>query len=109
MEEPDVIDIATTSSSDAIRSLNKKGAREVPADESGPCGDEIGSTESVLGYETTDIELSGLGLVAANMETIGLRALHTDDDPTMNPWTFRMFFLGMSFYIRVYHIALTHM
>ncbi|KAH8674513.1 oligopeptide transporter [Tricladium varicosporioides] len=29
------------------------------------------------------------------METIALQALHTDDDSTLNPWTFRMFFLGI--------------
>ncbi|KAN0122786.1 oligopeptide transporter [Hyaloscypha variabilis] len=28
------------------------------------------------------------------METIALKALHVDDDATLNPWTFRMFFLG---------------
>jgi hypothetical protein len=32
--------------------------------------------------------------LVANMDTIALRALHVDDDTPLNPWTFRMFFLG---------------
>ena len=32
--------------------------------------------------------------VVANMEDIALKALHIDDDPTLNPWTLRMFVLG---------------
>lgn len=31
-----------------------------------------------------------------NMEEIALKALHVDDDPTLNPWTFRVFFIGWS-------------
>ncbi|RDW70319.1 hypothetical protein BP5796_08716 [Coleophoma crateriformis] len=30
-----------------------------------------------------------------NMEEIALYAIHTDDDPSLNPWTFRMWFLGL--------------
>lgn len=33
---------------------------------------------------------------APNMEEIALKALHVDDDPTLNPWTFRVFFIGWS-------------
>lgn len=32
--------------------------------------------------------------LSVDMDTIALRALHVDDDTTLNPWTFRMFFLG---------------
>lgn len=32
--------------------------------------------------------------VEANAEEIALKALHVDDDPTLNPWTFRVFILG---------------
>lgn len=35
---------------------------------------------------------------APDMEQIALKALHVDDDPTLNPWTFRVFFIGWSFY-----------
>ncbi len=53
------------------------------------------SVESLVRYETRDAEKNGEPEVVANMETIALAALHVDDDPTLNPWTFRMFFLGI--------------
>ena len=40
---------------------------------------------------------SGEPRVVANMEEIALKALHIDDDPTLNPWTFRMFLIGEYF------------
>jgi hypothetical protein len=49
------------------------------------------STKSIL----EDEELAAPPKVVANMEDIALKALHVDDDPSLNPWTFRMFFLGM--------------
>lgn len=54
------------------------------------------STENLVRYETNDAELAGEKRMVeeANMETIALKALHIDDDPTLNPWTFRMFLLG---------------
>lgn len=51
------------------------------------------SSESLGTIETEDGRF-GKGKVVANMEEIALKALHVDDDPTLNPWTFRMFFLG---------------
>jgi hypothetical protein len=51
------------------------------------------STESLVRYETRDSERADEPVVA-NMETIALKALHIDDDASLNPWTFRMFFLG---------------
>ncbi len=41
-----------------------------------------------------DVEGHGKEKVVANMEDIALKALHIDDDPTLNPWTLRMFVLG---------------
>ena len=55
------------------------------------------STESLRRYSTTDgHDAEGVGRqpVVANMEDMALKALHVDDDPTLNPWTFRMFILG---------------
>jgi hypothetical protein len=54
------------------------------------------STETLVKYENQnkDAEKAQLATVVANMEEIALKALHVDDDPTLNPWTFRMFFLG---------------
>lgn len=34
--------------------------------------------------------------LVATMKDIATRALHLDDDPTLNPWTFRMWFIGKS-------------
>jgi hypothetical protein len=53
------------------------------------------SIETTLKYEGQDAEKAGAAPVVANMEEIALKALHIDDDPTLNPWTFRMFFLGI--------------
>lgn len=43
-----------------------------------------------------DVERVGSEPLVANMEEIALKALHVDDDPTLNPWTFRVFFLGLN-------------
>jgi len=50
---------------------------------------DTAETESPL-----DMEGVGKEKVVARMEEIALQALHTDDDPTLNPWTVRMFVLG---------------
>ena len=50
------------------------------------------SAESLVRY---DSEMGVQEPVVANMETIALKALHIDDDPSQNPWTLRMFLLGM--------------
>ena len=52
------------------------------------------STDNLIRYESNDIEDTGRLQVVANMEEIALKALHVDDDPSLNPWTFRMFILG---------------
>jgi len=55
------------------------------------------STESLTRYSTSggdDAENFGRKPVVANMEDMALKALHVDDDPSLNPWTFRMFILG---------------
>ena len=52
-------------------------------------------------YVPTDEESFGIGkgMTASekvnNMEEIALYALHVEDDPSLNPWTFRTWFLGM--------------
>jgi hypothetical protein len=44
-----------------------------------------------------DIEASSEddNVVVSTAEEIVTKVIHVDDDPTLNPWTFRMFFLGM--------------
>lgn len=43
-----------------------------------------------------DVEFGTGKKGAPDMEKIALQALHVDDDPTLNPWTFRVFFIGGS-------------
>lgn len=52
------------------------------------------STATLTKVDTQDVEDQGSQALVANMEEIALKALHTDNDPTLNPWTFRTFFLG---------------
>lgn len=51
--------------------------------------------EKSLSSIRNDVERVGTEPLVANMEEIALKALHVDDDPTLNPWTFRVFFLGL--------------
>lgn len=51
--------------------------------------------ENSMDSVDNDVERAGPKPVVANMEEIALKALHVDDDPTLNPWTFRVFFLGL--------------
>ena len=54
------------------------------------------SVDTLVWYQSKDdVEPAGSTRVEARMEDIALTALHVDDDPTLNPWTFRMWFLGM--------------
>jgi hypothetical protein len=68
-------------------------------DRTDSAGDEKGSANEVH-QVTTDEESLGIGqgMTAAekveNREEIALHALHVDDDPSLNPWTFRTAFLG---------------
>ena len=56
--------------------------------------DTLTKTESKVPINGEDAEGNGRERVVANMEDIALKALHTDDDSTLSPWTFRMFLLG---------------
>jgi hypothetical protein len=54
------------------------------------------SANNLVWYQSKgDVETAGNTRVEARMEDIALTALHVDDDPTLNPWTFRMWFLGV--------------
>ena len=55
--------------------------------------DSVKSSDNLISDKSQDFEKADKPVVA-NMEAIALEALHVDDDPTLNPWTFRMFFLG---------------
>jgi hypothetical protein len=53
-----------------------------------------------------DVEASSTddgNVVVSTAEEIVTKVIHVDDDPSLNPWTFRMFFLGT--YRQVQHCA----
>lgn len=54
------------------------------------------SSEKKVFTQVSDFEPGETESIVANTEEIALKALHVDDDPTLNPWTFRVFFLGRS-------------
>jgi hypothetical protein len=103
--ELDAMDTGRTSSSD-LMSPSKRRVHEW-VDGNGRRSTERGSIDGLLTFEIEDEEPAGPRHDDASMETIALKALHTDDDPTLNPWTFRMFFLGMPFYPRIHPVVLT--
>jgi hypothetical protein len=47
-------------------------------------------------YTANDAEAIGEGHIGAleTAEDIVTTVIHVDDDPNINPWTFRMFFIG---------------
>ena len=55
------------------------------------------STESLTRFKPSDEDAEAVGnrKVEARMEDIALKALHVDDDPSLNPWTVRMFIIGV--------------
>ncbi len=59
--------------------------------------DEAGGREEPPAYHYHDTEAAiGEGEIGAldTAEAIVTTVIHVDDDPTINPWTFRMFFIG---------------
>lgn len=71
----------------------ENGLDELRKDYSYTSSAEI-TREKSLASIRSDVERVGPEPVVANMEEMALKALHVDDDPTLNPWTFRVFFLG---------------
>lgn len=58
--------------------------------------DEKVSEKDRASTRISDAESIETESIVANTEEIALKALHVDDDPSLNPWTFRVFFLGWS-------------
>ena len=106
--ELDAMDTGRTSSSD-LMSPSKRRVHHEWVDGDGHRSTERGSIDTLFSFEIEDEEPAAPRHDDASMETIALKALHTDDDPTLNPWTFRMFFLGVSFYPRTHPVVLTYM
>lgn len=74
--------------------MEENGMDELRKDYSYTSSVEI-TREKSLSSIRNDVERVGTEPLVANMEEIALKALHVDDDPTLNPWTFRVFFLGL--------------
>ena len=103
-------DVAFTSSrQEGIQALQELGVQTIlPESEKRHTGvqENEPTTEKNLNDEIRGIAEDeesmpiGKGMTAAekvqNMEEIALYALHVEDDPSLNPWTFRTWFLGAS-------------
>ncbi len=51
-----------------------------------------------ISYDVTaEHDHFGEAIVVQDAEELVTHVLHVDDDPTLNPWTFRAFFLGLLF------------
>jgi hypothetical protein len=62
---------------------------------------EITETETGLpAYDARRDSHFGEPDVVTSAKDIVTHVLHVDDDPSLNPWTFRMFFLGESSLLR---------
>jgi hypothetical protein len=94
-----------TGSSIGVETVEQLGVCDVSENKASYTGErEVDNKEmdSDIRYVPNDEESLhvGKGMTAAekvdNMEEIALYALHVDDDPSLNPWTFRMWFLGVS-------------
>jgi len=56
---------------------------------------EHGNVTEIPGLDVKNQEGSVVESKATLQSVIGSTALHVQDDPTLNPWTFRIWFLGM--------------
>ena len=106
-EDPDIA--FTSSRQEGIQALQELGVQAFnPESEKGRTiaqGNEQG-TEKNLNDEIRGVPEDeeampiGKGMTAAekvsDMSEIALYALHVEDDPSLNPWTFRTWFLGTS-------------
>lgn len=94
-----------TGHSTGIEALEELGAHDISEKRIGYSTAEEKDCTNVndeIRYAQTDEESLeiGKGMTAAekvdNMEEIALYALHVEDDESLNPWTMRTWFLGMS-------------
>lgn len=49
-------------------------------------------------YDDAEALSKGTAAPLQTAEEIVTQVIHVDDDPTLNPWTFRMFFIGEPFH-----------
>lgn len=93
------VDVVTTgydvnNGAKAVEAFDEKPAfNEVTKDASSDSEKgEKGSGEGLPAYEGEGVDS---GFVPATAEEIVKRVIDLDDDPSLNPWTFRMMFIGM--------------
>jgi hypothetical protein len=53
--------------------------------------------DSAYVYERENMARDETGRIVVETSELAITALHVDDDPSLSPWTFRTFFLGMSY------------
>jgi hypothetical protein len=51
--------------------------------------------DSTYVYEKDNMARDETGRIVVETSELAITALHVDDDPSLSPWTFRTFFLGM--------------
>lgn len=87
-----------SSPSSSKSSTNKKNLGESPAKEVADVDVKpLDSLEDEL--PQYDAENDGVAHITEPVETakdLITQVIHVEDDPSLSPWTFRMFFLGMS-------------
>ena len=111
----------TRNDTDAVHNEDEKKPYTSSADVDEKSSGELRSSKNSLGkaneaavqelpaYHYHDTEAAiGEGEIGAleTAEDIVTTVIHVDDDPTINPWTFRMFFIGMSHQKRSVHTVL---
>lgn len=65
----------------------------------GSSDDNIASSDSedLQLYEVDNMARDSNGRLVVETSELAVTVIHVDDDPTLNPWTFRTFFLGTRF------------
>jgi hypothetical protein len=58
-----------------------------------PTSDSDGT--SLYVYERDNMVRDETGRIVVETSELAITALHVDDDPSLSPWTFRTFFLGI--------------
>lgn len=63
-------------------------------DEDKSAGAHVTEVDGLPTYDAEAEDHFGEGIVVTNAKDLVTHVLHVDDDPSLNPWTFRAFFLG---------------
>lgn len=79
----------------------RDGGKHVVVDEKqAHAGDVVqvysGGGSDVSAYDARKEDHFGEAAVVSDAKDVVTHVLHVDDDPGLNPWTFRAFFLGMA-------------